>query len=98
MRKFFMIQSGVILVLVYVQEYVEQGTIQVAFQALGTFLVLISMTFALALIISAIRKLMNHGLNFADSVIRISIFVLPVYYVAQLMGWLYDKGLIGGKG
>jgi len=49
MRKFFLIQTGIILLLIY-----------------------------------------------PDGVIKLSIFIFPIYYVAQLMGWLYDQGIIGG--
>jgi ABC-type polysaccharide/polyol phosphate export permease len=98
MRKFFAAQTGVILILVYIQMYVQEGTYHVAFKAFGSFLVLISLTFAIALIGSVIRKRINRNINFADSVIQLSIYILPVYYIAQLVGWMYDKGIIGGSG
>lgn len=90
MRKFFLIQSGVILVLIYIQKYIQEGHYEVAFDTLGSMIVLISLTFALSVIVTAIRKLINRNVNFPDGVIRLSIFILPVYYVAQLVGWLYD--------
>ena len=95
MRKFFLVQSGIILVLVYIQMYVQEGTYRVAFQTLGKFIVLISLTFALSGLVAGVRKLVNRRINFPDEVIRLSIFILPVYYIAQLVGWLYDKGFIG---
>ena len=96
MRKFFAAQSGIILILVYIQMYVQEGTYQVGFKTFETFLVLISFTFAISLILTVIRKLLNRKLNIADEVIRLSIFILPVYYVVQLLGWMADKGIIGG--
>ena len=98
MRKFFMIQSGVILVLIYIQKYVQKGSYNVAFDTLGSMIVLISLTFGISLIVTGIRKLINRAVNFRDGVIKLSIFILPVYYVAQLIGWLYDQGIIGGNG
>jgi hypothetical protein len=97
MRTFFLAQSGIILVLVYIQMYVQEGTYQVAFQTIGKFIVLISLTFAFSVIVTGVRKLMNRGVHFPDGVIKLSIFILPVYYVAQLVGWLYDHGFIGGN-
>ena len=98
MRKFFAAQTGIILILLYIQMYVQEGTYQVAFQTFGSFLVLISLTFAIALVGSVIRKFIHRKINFADSVIQLSIYILPVYYVVQLVGWMYDKGIIGGSG
>jgi hypothetical protein len=98
MRKFFLAQSGVILVLIYIQKYVQEGSYQVAFQAFGSFIVLISLTFALSIVVTGLRKMINRSVNFPDGVIKLSIFILPVYYVAQLVGWLYDQGIIGGSG
>jgi len=98
MRKFFLAQSGVILVLIYIQKYVQEGSYQVAFQAFGSFIVLVSLTFALAVIVTGIRKMINRSVNFPDGVIKLSIFILPIYYVAQFVGWLYDQGIIGGSG
>jgi hypothetical protein len=97
MRKFFLFQSGVILVLIYIQKYVQEGTTAVGFQTLGAFIVLLSLTLALSVLVMGVRKLLNRRINFADGVLKISIFVLPIYYVAQLVGWLYDQGIIGGK-
>jgi hypothetical protein len=97
MRKFFLAQSAVVLILVYIQMYVQEGTYRVGFQTLGSFLVLISFTFGIAVIVTGIRKFMNRNVNFPDGVIRISIYVLPVYYVAQLLGWMHDMGFIGGN-
>ena len=97
MRKFFLIQSGAILALVYIQMYVQEGTYQVAFKTLGRFIVLLSMTFALGILVTGVRKVMDRSVNFADGVIKISIFVLPLYYVVQLVGWLYDQGFVGGQ-
>ena len=96
MRKFFLAQSGVILALIYIQMYVQEGSYKVAFPTLGSFIVLISLTFALSVIVTGLRKMMNRNVNFPDGVIKLSIFILPIYYVAQLMGWLYDHGFIGG--
>ena len=96
MRKFFLLQSAFILVLLYIQMYVQEGHHQVAFETLGIFLVLISLTFGISVIVTGFRKLVNRGVNFHDGVMKLSIFILPVYYVAQLVGWLYDKGFIGG--
>jgi len=98
MRKFFLIQSGVILVLIYIQKYVQEGSYNVAFDTLGSMIVLISLTFAISLIVTGIRKLINRAVNFRDGVIKLSIFILPVYYVAQLVGWLNEQGIIGGNG
>ena len=98
MRKFFAAQSGVILILVYIQMYVQEGTYQVGMKTFVSFLVLISLTFAIALVGTAVRKFIHRSLNFADSVIQLSIYILPVYYVAQLVGWMYDQGIIGGSG
>lgn len=98
MRKFFLVQSGVILLLIYIQMYVQEGSYQVAFKTLGSFIVLISLTFALAVFVTFIRKIVNRSINFADEVVRLSIFILPIYYVAQLVGWLYEQGYIGGQG
>ena len=98
MRKFFAAQSGVILILVYIQMYVQEGTYQVGMKTFGSFLVLISLTFAIALIGTVVRKFIYRSLNFADSVIQLSIYILPVYYVVQLVGWMYAKGIIGGSG
>jgi len=95
MRKFFLAQSGVILVLVYIQMYVQEGTYQVAFKTLGSFIVLLSLTLAFSVIVTGVRRMMNRNVNFRDGVIKLSIFILPVYYVAQLVGWLYDHGFIG---
>ena len=96
MRKFFAAQSGIILVLVYIQMYVQEGTYQVGLKTFGTFLVLISFTFAISVIITGIRRIINRKINFADNVIRLSIFILPIYYVIQLLGWMYDMGMLGG--
>ena len=98
MRKFFLAQSCIILLLVYIQKYVQEGRYDVAVETFGSFIVLIALTFALAVIVTGFRKLLNRKLNFADGVIKLSIYVLPIYYVAQLVGWLYDKGIIGGAG
>ncbi len=95
MRKFFLAQSGVILLLIYIQMYVQEGTYQVAFQTLGSFLVLISLTFAFSVVVTGARKMTNRSVNFPDGVIKLSIYILPLYYVAQLVGWLFDKGFIG---
>jgi hypothetical protein len=98
MRKFFLAQSGIILVLVYIQMYVQEDSYQVGLKTLGTFLVLISLTFALAVAVTGIRKLINRNVNFPDGVIKLSIYIFPVYYIAQFVGWLYDQGIIGGSG
>ena len=95
MRKFFLIQNGVILLLIYIQMYVQEGQYNVAFKTLGSFIVLISLTFAISVAVNGVRKLINRSVNFPDGVIRLSISILPVYYVVQLMGWLYDHGFIG---
>jgi hypothetical protein len=97
MRTLFLIQSGIILFLIYVQMYVQEGTyeVQVAFKAIGNFIVLLSLTFAIALIVTCVRKVVNRNIKFRDGVIRLSIFILPVYYVVQLIGWMYDQGIIG---
>ena len=96
MRKFFAAQSGIILILVYIQMYIQEGTYQVGMKTFESFLVLISFTFAISVIVTGVRKVMNRNINFADGVIKMSIFILPVYYVAQLIGWMYDKGIVGG--
>ncbi|MCJ7500119.1 hypothetical protein MUP29_07660 [bacterium] len=98
MRKFFLAQSGVILILVYIQMYVQEGTYQVAFQTLGSFIVLLSLTFAFSVAVTGIRKLINRNVNFPDGVIKLSIYIFPVYFVAQFVGWLYEQGIIGGSG
>ena len=98
MRKFFLIQTGVILLLIYIQMYVQEGSYEVGFKTLGSFIVLLSLTFALSLTVTGIRKLINRNVNFRDGVIKLSIFILPVYYVAQLIGWLNEQGIIGGGG
>ncbi|MDF1526872.1 MAG: hypothetical protein RRA15_09785 [bacterium] len=98
MRKFFLVQSGVILLLVYIQMYVQEGTYQVAFKTLGNFIVLLSLTFAFSVVVTGIRKMINRKVNFPDSVIKLSIYIFPVYFVAQLVGWLYEQGIIGGGG
>ena len=98
MRKFFLAQSGVILILVYIQMYVQEGTYQVAFQTLGSFIVLLSLTFAFSVAVTGIRKLINRSVNFPDGVIKLSIYIFPVYFVAQFVGWLYEQGIIGGSG
>jgi len=98
MRKFFLIQTGVILLLIYIQMYVQEGSYKVGIETLGSFIVLLSLTFALSLTVTGIRKLINRNVNFRDGVIKLSIFILPVYYVAQLVGWLTEQGIIGGSG
>ncbi len=98
MRKFFLAQSGVILILVYIQMYVQEGTYQVAFQTLGSFIVLLSLTFAFSVAVTGIRKMINRNVNFPDGVIKLSIYIFPVYFVAQFVGWLYEQGIIGGSG
>ena len=98
MRIIFLVQSGIILLLVYVQMYVQEGHFQVAFRSFGSFLVLLSLTFAIAIIGTGFRKFMNRSINFRDEIVRLSIFILPVYYVVQLVGWMYDQGIIGGSG
>ena len=98
MRKFFLAQSSVILLLIYIQRYVQERSYNVAFKALGSFIVLISLTFAISIIVTGVRKMINRNVNFPDGVIKLSIFILPIYYVAQFVGWLYDQGIIGGGG
>lgn len=98
MRKFFLAQSCIILLLIYIQKYVQEGRYDVAVDTIGIFIVLIALTFALAVIVTGFRKLMDRRVNFADGVIKLSIYVLPIYYFAQLIGWLYDQGMIGGAG
>jgi hypothetical protein len=98
MRKFFLAQSAVILVLVYIQMYVQEGRYDVAFETMGTFIVLLSLTFAISVVVTGVRKLINRGVNFPDGVTKLSIYILPFYYVVQLIGWLYDQGIIGGSG
>jgi len=98
MRKLFLAQNGIILVLVYIQMYVQEGTYQVAFQAFGKFIVLISLTLAISVIVTGLRKMMNRSVDFAAGVTRLAVFILPVYYIAQLVGWLYDNGIVGGSG
>ena len=98
MRKFFLAQSGVILILVYIQMYVQEGTYQVAFPTLGKFIVLLSLTFAFSVAVTGIRKMINRNVNFPDGVIKLSIYIFPVYFVAQFVGWLYEQGIIGGGG
>lgn len=98
MRIYFLVQSGIILVLVYIQMYVQEGHYQVAFPAFGSFLVLLSLTFAIALIVAAVRRRINRNVNFRDEVVRLSIYILPVYYIVQLVGWMYEQGMIGGGG
>jgi hypothetical protein len=98
MRKFFLAQSGIILLLVYIQMYVQEGTYQVAFKTLGSFIVLLSLTFAFSVAVTGIRKMINRKVNFPDGVIKLSIYIFPVYFVAQLVGWLYEQGIIGGSG
>jgi hypothetical protein len=95
MRKFFLAQSGVILILVYIQMYVQEGTFQVAFKTLGSFIVLLSLTFAFSMAVTGVRKMINRNVNFRDGVIKLSIYIFPVYFVAQFVGWLYDQGIIG---
>ena len=98
MRKFFLAQSGVILILVYIQMYVQEGTYQVAVQTLGKFIVLLSLTFAFSVAVTGIRKMINRNVNFPDGVIKLSIYIFPVYFVAQFVGWLYEQGIIWGSG
>ena len=98
MRKFFLAQSGVILILVYIQMYVQEGHYKVAFQTLGSFIVLLSLTFALSVAVTGIRKMINRKTNFPDGVIKLSIYIFPVYFVAQFVGWLYEQGIVGGSG
>jgi len=98
MRKFFLAQSGIILLFVYIQMYVQEGSYKVGFKTLGTFLVLISLTFALSVTVTGVRKLLNRGVNFRDGVIKLSIYIFPVYFVAQFVGWLYEQGIVGGSG
>ena len=98
MRKFFLAQSGVILILVYIQMYVQEGTYQVAVQTLGKFIVLLSLTFAFSVAVTGIRKMINRNVNFPDGVIKLSIYIFPVYFVAQFVGWLYEQGIIVGSG
>jgi hypothetical protein len=98
MRKFFLAQSGIILLLVYIQMYVQEGSYKVGFKTMGTFIVLISLTFAISVTVTSVRKLINRNVNFPDGVTKLSIYIFPVYYVAQLVGWLYDQGIIGGSG
>lgn len=98
MRTFFLAQSGIILVLVYIQMYVQEGHFQVAFQTFGSFIILLSLTLAIALIVAGVRRLINRNVNFRDEVVRLSIYILPVYYIAQLVGWMYEQGIIGGQG
>ena len=98
MRKFFLAQSGVILILVYIQMYVQEGTYKVAFQTLGSFIVLLSLTFAFSVAVTGIRKMINRNVNFPDGVIKLSIYIFPVYFVAQFVGWLYEQGIIVGSG
>ena len=98
MRKFFLAQSGIILLLIYIQRYVQEGHFNVAFQTFGSFIVLLSLTFALSVAVTGVRKMINRSVNFSDGVIKLSIYIFPVYYVAQLVGWLYDQGIIGGNG
>ena len=96
MRKYFLVQSGIILLLVYVQMYVQEGHYQVAFQTLGSFLILLSLTFGISLIVSGVRKMLNRNINYRDDVVRLSIYILPVYYIFQLVGWMLKQGIIGG--
>jgi hypothetical protein len=77
--------------------YVQEGHLQVALESFGSFIVLLSLTLALALLVAGVRKFMNRNINFRDEVIRLSIFILPIYYVIQLIGWMYDQGIIGGS-
>ena len=98
MRKFFLAQSGVILILIYILMYVQEDSYQVGRQTLGTFIVLLSLTFAISLIVTGVRKMINRSVNFPDGVIKLSIYVLPMYYVAQFVGWLYEQGIVGGSG
>jgi hypothetical protein len=98
MRKFFLAQSGIILLLVYIQMYVQEDTYQVAVPTLGSFIVLLSLTFAFSVAVTGIRKMINRNVNFPDGVIKLSIYIFPVYFVAQLVGWLHEQGIIGGSG
>ena len=98
MRKFFLAQSGVILILVYIQMYVQEDTYQVAVQTLGKFIVLLSLTFAFSVAVTGIRKMINRNVNFPDGVIKLSIYIFPVYFVAQFVGWLFVQGIVGGWG
>jgi hypothetical protein len=80
--------------------YVQEGSydVEVAIKAFGNFIVLISFSLALALIVTGVRKIMNRRINFREEVIRLSIFIIPVYYVVQLLGWMHSQGIIGGSG
>ena len=96
MGKFFMIQSGVILVLLYVQAYVKEGSHAVGFKTLGSFSILLALTLVLSLILAFVRKMIQSQLEFRKEMIRFAIYILPIYYVFQLLGWLTEQGYIGG--
>ncbi len=96
MRKFFMFQSGVILVLLYVQAYLKEGSHAVGFKTLGSFSILLALTLVLSLFLALVRKMFRRQLDFNREVLRFAIYILPIYYVFQLLGWLTEQGYIGG--
>lgn len=97
MQKFFLAQSAIVLLLVYIQMYVQEGTFQVGYKTFESFIVIFSFSLAISVILAGIRKVINRTTNFPENVIKFSIFILPVYYVMQLLGWLHDTGIVGGN-
>lgn len=91
MKKFFLIQCGIIIVFLLIQMYVQyghEGGFEVVFKTIENFAMLFSLTLILAAIVTGFRRLLNRNVNLAEGILRLCIFVLPFYYVVQLLGWL----------
>ncbi len=96
MKKLFLVQSIAVFILLFIQMWVQEGHYDVLYKTVGSFAILLASSIAVAAIVTAIRKIFSRGLNFQESIIRTSIYVLPIYYVVQLLGWLHSEGIIGG--
>lgn len=95
MKKLFLVQSIAVFILLFIQISYQEGHYDVLYKTVGSLAILLASSIVVAVIVTAVRIIFSRGLNFRESIIRTSIYVLPIYYVIQLLGWLHSEGIIG---
>lgn len=95
MKRVFIMQSMVIYVLVSIQMFIQEGHFNVFQKTILGYASIFLSSVLISLIVTAVRKGIFRDLDFRESILRTSIYFFPIFYVLQLLGWLYNQGYIG---
>ncbi|UCF31851.1 MAG: hypothetical protein JSV26_05465 [bacterium] len=94
MKKLFLYQSTAVFVLLYIQMAVQEGDLNVLLLTIQNFSVILALSILVSVFVTGIRRLFSRTLDVKDAVLRTSVYVLPIYYVMQLLGWLINQDII----